>query len=118
MSRGVEAKYLPNGSGRDGFIFKDSRRYKSQGTLPPAVQFRKHEENAPPRMIFTLKNPKRLNLAYIPKAVQYHGDGSGKDNYVMYGIIMQKSVRGHGQPVRKQGEQVYEVLQYQGPRSD
>lgn len=81
MSGGIEPKYLPNGSGRDGFIFKEARRYKSQGALPVA-QFRK-ETGAAPRMVFTLKTPKKLNLNFLPKAVQYHGDGVGRDNYVM-----------------------------------
>ena len=81
MSGGIEPKYMPNGSGRDGFVFQDSRRYKSQSVLPVA-QFRK-EAGAAPRMVFTLKTPKKLNLNLLPQAVQYHGDGVGRDNYVM-----------------------------------
>jgi hypothetical protein len=30
---GVEPKYMPNGSGRDGFIFMNARRYKSESKL-------------------------------------------------------------------------------------
>jgi len=81
MTSSVEPKYMPNGSGRDGFIFKESRRYKSQSKLPFS-QFRSDDGGVVP-MVFNLKPPRKANMHILPKAVQYHGDGSGRDNYVM-----------------------------------
>lgn len=84
----VEPKYMPNGSGRDGFIFKESRRYRSQSRLPFS-QFKESgriliiSDGAAAPMVFNLRAPRRQNMHLLPKAVQYHGDGSGRDNYVL-----------------------------------
>ncbi len=77
----IEPKYLPNGSGRDGFIFKNARRHKSESKFP-FTQYQSPDEQCS-RMVFHTKSPKRPDLSYQSKAVQYHGDGSGRDNYVM-----------------------------------
>ena len=82
----IEPKYLPNGSGRDGFIFKDARRHKSESKFPYSSYH--NSDNDIGRMIFSMKSPTKHKLSYQSKAVQYHGDGSGRDNYVMYSSLI------------------------------
>lgn len=42
-----------------------------------------HADGSIVPMVFNLKPVRKLNMQLLPKAVQYHGDGSGRDNYVL-----------------------------------